>query len=137
MHEPIRVFKSIEQAVACLKEWQSRLFLDDWIINVKLCRQCDMCEEGNAGENEYQAGSKRSVIRIATDYDQEGFIEKVCHEKILVHELLHCKYNWVMVDPDNYIAHYFDTMDHALLEQMAKTLIMVKYDLPFEWFKNF
>ena len=137
MKEPVIRFESEGQAVACLKEWQERLFLDDWIIKVKLCRLCDMRDSENAGENEYQAGSKRSLIRIATDYDGEDFIEKICHEKILVHELLHCKYNWVFINAGNYVEAYFDTADHALLEQMAKSLIMAKYGLAFEWFKNF
>lgn len=26
--------------------------------------------------------------------------------------------------------------EHALLEQMAKSLIMEKYGIPFSWFKN-
>ena len=33
-----------------------------------------------------------------------------------------------------YEARYVDIIEHSLLEQMAKTLIMAKYDLPFDYF---
>lgn len=54
-----------------------------------------------------------------------------------MHELLHCKYNILEVENDKYESVYLDVQQHVLLEQMAKSLIMTKYNLDFNWFRNF
>ncbi|MEI6100826.1 MAG: hypothetical protein WCP73_03215 [Eubacteriales bacterium] len=135
MLEPIKEFKTIEEAIACLKEWQTRLFLDDWIIKVCLVEPDDI--DGFCGQNRYQLENKCCVIELAKmNPDNSDRIMKFCHERVMVHELLHCKYNF-MKSNGQYESSYFDAVEHALLEQMGKSLIMAKYNLPFEWFKNF
>lgn len=134
--QPIIEFVDQKQAEECLKEWQSILFLDDWIIKVNIVDQTEMTLNGCVAESHLEIIGKCCVINILrlTD-DLKRRIVKVVHEKSLVHELLHCKYNWISSDGE-YEAKYVDICEHALLDQMAKSLIMLKYGLPFSWFKN-
>lgn len=117
------------------KWWQEKLFLTDWVVVSRLCAPDDFKEQGNCGENEFDLVNKSCVIRILDKKYYGDRIMRYCAEKILVHELLHCKYNFVAND-NSYEGVYFDTMEHALLEQMAKSLIMAKYDLPFEYWNG-
>ena len=50
-----------------------------------------------------------------------------------MHELLHLRYPSI-VDSTNYASAYMDIEEHRKIEELAKSLIMVKYDLPFSWF---
>lgn len=130
---PISEFTSQEVLDVCLNEWKKTLFLDDWIIKARIVHPDEFIEENVCGENEFDQVNKCCVIRILNKKDYGDRVIKYCAEKILVHELLHCKYNWV-VPSDAYEGKYFDTMDHALLEQMAKSLIMAKYGLTLDYF---
>ncbi len=135
MNEPICEFKSNNELQKCLEEWKKRLFLDDWIIKVVRVSRVDM--PNNLGLNEFQVENKCAVIRlIEADEDVKSRIAKYCEEKTLVHELLHCKYNYI-ANSDSYEGKFLDVSEHALLEQMAKSLIMAKYGVTFEWFRNF
>lgn len=141
MNEPIMEFDNISQAYECLKEWQPRLFLDDWIINLNLADPGTLIlkDVPCAGLNEFQLIGKSCIISIEKLNDNTRTrIVKACHEKTLIHELLHLKYNWVEIDYNQNIpAAYYDTLEHSLLEQMAKSLLMAKYNLTFDWFRNF
>lgn len=137
MGEPICEFQSNDEMQKCLKEWQERLFLNDWIIKVIKVSRADMPLD-LAGRNEYQVENKCSVISlIEADEDVKSRIVKYCEEKILVHELLHCKYNLIEDCNGSYEGKHLEITEHMLLEQMAKSLIMAKYNVGFEWFKNF
>jgi len=133
--EPILEFQDDAQAVESLREWQHRLYLDDWIIKILLVPRYEI--EGSQGMTEFLQELRSAVIRIAIpDDDMRGRIVKVCHEQTLVHELLHLKYNWVE-SSGTYEGKYTDSCEHALLEQMARSLIMAKYGIGPEWFRNF
>ena len=138
---PIMEFESQEQLQQCLEEWKKILFLEDWIIKGILIDPPfidEACGGELCGHNEFQIVNKCSLIRIVRpDDDIKERIMKYCAELSLVHELLHCKYNWTMNNTNSIEYVYFDTLEHGLIEQMAKSLIMAKYSLPFEWFKNF
>lgn len=77
--------------------------------------------------------NKCCTIRILDPIYYGERIIKYCAEQILVHELLHCKYNWIC-NENSYEGKYVDVMEHGLLEQMAKSLIMVKYGVGLEYF---
>lgn len=134
---PIMEFTTSEQAYKCLQEWQEILFLQDWTIKLNLVEPEDMNMQEVCGENIFQIETKSCVIKILKPEFYGDRIIKYCAEQILIHELLHCKYNWVARDYNSIEVVYFDTLEHALLEQMAKSLLMAKYNLPFDWFKNF
>lgn len=129
------VFSSKEELNACLKWWQEKLFLTDRIIKAKICEPCDFVDEGNMGENSFDMVNKCCVIRILDKKYYGDRIMKYCAEKVLVHEPLHCKYDWI-ANETSYEGKYVDVMEHGLLEQMAKSLIMAKYNLSLDYFNN-
>ena len=136
---PIMEFESEEQLQSCIEEWKKILFLQDWVIKGKLVDEL-YNDSGNelAGDNNFQIANKCSLIRIVkANEDIKSRIVKYCAEATLVHELLHCKYNWTEKHSDSIEYAYYENLEHSLIEQMAKSLIMVKYELPFEWFYNF
>lgn len=55
-------------------------------------------------------------------------------EKDLVHELLHCKYDWMGCQGRTYEGVYLDATEHQKLEEMAKSLIMAKYGVDYNYF---
>ena len=65
---------------------------------------------------------------LQNDFNKNG-------EENFSFEVLHCKYNWI-ANNDSYEGKYVDVMEHSLLEQMAKSLIMTKYDLSLDYFKE-
>jgi len=128
-------FKSDKELMKYLEWWQKKLFLDDWIIEAKICKPEEFKNPDSMGENSVDIVNKCSAIRIIDKkYYSDNYILRYCAEKILVHELLHCKYDFEYAD--TYEARYLDVSEHALLEQMAKSLIMAKYDLDFEFFSR-
>ena len=136
--QPIMQYKNEKQLYKSLREWQDRLFLNDWIIKVSFVDSIED-DEGNQlqGINNFQIENKACHIKLLKpNSDAKSRIVKFCMELTLVHELLHCKYNWCAA-PQSHEGVYYDVSEHALIEQMAKSLIMAKYDLSFDWFKNF
>ena len=133
---PINEFPSQETANSVLKWWMDKLCMNDWIISVSVVQKEDMSEPERSGEISMFFESKEAAIRILNPkcYPQEA-ITKYCAELFLVHELLHTRYNWLVCE-NTYEGKYVDEMEHQNLDQMAKTLIMVKYNLPLEWFCN-
>ena len=136
---PIMEFQTNEQLQACIEEWKKTLFLQDWVIKgILIYELYDEKDNELSGNNSFQVDNQCSLIRIVrANEDNKSRIVKYCAEATLVHELLHCKYNWVCKSADSIEYAYFDVKEHGLIEQMAKSLIMAKYNLPFEWFFNF
>jgi hypothetical protein len=128
---PIMEFKDVQEAVASLKEWQICLGLTDWIIKVCLCEPCDLEMENVAGECSYVTVNKTAVIRILQPRYYGDRIVKYCAEKTLVHELLHCKL--ALLDTNN---DGFNTVMHQTHEDLAKALIMAKYNVTLDFFNN-
>ncbi len=131
--KPKDTFTSKEELDQYLAEWQSRLFLTDWIIKASVCEPDDFVIKGCSGENEFQIVNRCCVIRIVDKEHYGDRIIKYCAELILVHELLHCKYNWI-ANNNTYEGKFLDASEHALLEQMAKSLIMAKYNVGLDYF---
>lgn len=137
---PINQFISQEQLDECLKEWQHRLSLNDWLIKASLIdsdKEFANPSEGKHGECHCQPDSNRAMILIKKHDDKttEEWIEKQPDEIVLVHELLHCKID--LIKNDNTMeGAYYGLMQHKLLEEIAKALIMAKYNLTLDWFKG-
>ena len=137
---PIMEFESNEHLQSCIEEWKKVLFLQDWTIKGALVDPpfTDDSGEELRGHNSFQVVNRCSFIQIVKPNDDiRNLMVKFCAELTLVHELLHCKYNWTLKDSNSIEYAYYETLEHSLIEQMAKSLIMVKYNLPFEWFQNF
>lgn len=131
--KPIEEFENEEQLQECLEWWQEKLFLTDWIIKVKMVSPDEFIEKDCCGENEFDIVNRSCIIRILKKEFYGERVMKYCAEKTLVHELLHCRYNWLN-PPETMEGKYFDTIEHGLLEQMAKSLIMAKYNLTLDYF---
>ena len=140
--EPIEVFESKEQFKACCKEWQERLFLNNWFIKFNLTTEEIKDEHGNIlwGVCTHMTEGSAAVITIyndkgfPSDAEEEDMWLKPCAELTLIHELLHLQFEYddATADTDNETlrAH----LVHSSLERMAKTLLMTKYDLDKDWF---
>ena len=139
MEEPVLNFESSEQLNKYLAWWQEKLGLSDWIIKASVISLKDFEMEDSCGENLMVFENKSAVIHIA-DYKEmlkeDDLAVKYCQEKVLVHELLHCLYDFMKPPENSFEGSYFDAIEHQKLESMAKAFIMVKYDIPFSWFKN-
>lgn len=132
-------FKNVNDLIKCMEEWKHRLFLDDWIIRVELKDNVvDSQNNSCYGLNCMNFITREAIIQIRK-YDKEkdkDTCRKFCMEQTLVHELLHCIYNWLQKDYNNHEAAYYDNKDHQQLDKLADSLIMAKYNIPFEWFIN-
>lgn len=134
--EPIMIYENQEQLDASLKEWQTRLFLDDWIITARMVDMHDMTKENSAGECTLSYVNHEASIRILkSEHMPKDAVSRQCDECVLVHELLHCKMNFMENDHPCMEEAFYDAYEHALLEQIAKALIMEKHHISFGWFK--
>lgn len=142
---PIMEFENQNQLNECLKWWQDKLQLNDWIISAYLNDEIlyNNEKEECLGLHKSDYVQKNSYIDISTYKAIQEYLEKedssinykVCHELILVHELLHVKIP-MFENEDSSIGNvFYEINQHALIESLAKTLIMAKYDLDFDWFK--
>ena len=135
--EPICIIKDKKQLIKLLKEWQHRLFLDDWIIKVAMVSE-DELEEDLAGQTSFVYTTKMAMISLTEPTkDNTGRIAKYCIEQTLVHELLHCKMALMSNTNTTYESGYLYEHEHQLLDDMAKSLVMAKYNIDLNWFKNF
>lgn len=137
---PIMEFADEKQLQECIEEYQKILFLQDWIIQGALVKSPLSDGENNecAGTINLVFSNQSALIRVVKpDEDTFNGTYKFCAEKTVIHELLHCKYNWLSKDSTSHEAAYYDVKEHQLLEQMAKSLLLARYHLPFKWFRNF
>lgn len=128
---PIEKFESTKQAIECLNEWQTRLGLSDWTIKLKLCEPNDFVVNDRDGECEYISVNKCAVIRILKSKYYGDRIVKYCAERILIHELLHCKLGLIKSDCGT-----CNELVHQIHEDLARALICSKYRISYDWFSN-
>lgn len=145
--KPICTFKSEEQFLNCAKEWQHRLFLDSWNIEFKLTNNTisvatseDGIENLLWGYCSYTFENSGAVITVFNGKVLEcddGEVSKNIAELTLVHELLHVKLEY-MSDKDiiGDIPKLHQSLLHQGVERMAKSLIMTKYNLDYDYFKE-
>ena len=139
--EPIIKFASIEEARASLREWQVRLFLDDWVIDIKLEDEIIVDADGKrlSGQINFQIINKTAKIALSPlsplSPEGEEYIFRHSQEQAIVHELLHCKIGW-LDPPETMEGRHWDVCQHVLIEEMARSLIMAKYNITRGWFDN-
>lgn len=106
-----------------LKEWQERLGLQSWKIDLRDgVKQTEFQSMEQQGECEYDTVNSCAVIRIAKPEDCTGRILPFDKEKTLVHELLHIKM-WFIYESD---CDLQSKMVHQLIDDMARALIDAK-----------
>lgn len=136
---PIEEFENQEQLDKCLSYWKEKLGLQNWLIKARVVKQEDFELDGCSGENSFVYESRTSDIHIIRKEDfPEDTVERYCAESILVHELLHCMYCYLnfkgKYGKKSYEIKYLKVNEHQKLDSMSKTLVMVKYNLPLEYF---
>lgn len=137
--EPIKDFRDEKELNACLREWQKILYLEDWVIGASLVSHEELqvsSGEDLQGRNLFDVVNKAAHIYIAkSDENVSSRVVKYCAEQTLVHELLHCKHNWLS-PPDTIEGRYFDTLEHQLLDETARAFILARYNITKDWFSN-
>jgi len=134
---PVCIIQDQAELDKLLDWWQKKLFLMDWIIKASIVSKEDFDLEDSLGECIMCVEQKAATIHLLDSAEfPKDTIVRLCHEKTLVHELLHCIYN-ILQGPETYEARFLDVMEHSQLESMSRSLIMTKYDLTPDWFKNF
>jgi hypothetical protein len=135
-NEPIMVFKNQSQLTASLKEWQKRLGLNDWEIKA-IIDDMDECPYRGV-DCTHLAVEKSAIIRIHKDDCnielRDIKVRKSPQELTLVHELLHCKMS-ILEHPNSAEGQSVYYIEHTAIEDIAKALIMAKYNITLDWFK--
>lgn len=132
--EPVIQFKSQKELEECAMYWINKLLLDKQFIVVKFVPRDKIADlQGKTSHMPYQ---EWALIEIADTVDFEcAELVKVCQELTLVHELLHIKYS-LLDFTSSYEGQIAEYEEHKNLEQMAKSLLKVKYNISYDWFRN-
>lgn len=111
-----------------LNEWKERLGLQDWVIVVRYnCKFEDLDTSESVGETLWATSIKNATIRIVSkeEYGDDRTLP-FDFEKILVHELLHCKFSILDVFNGSYESKVLEETRHQLIDDLARALVMAK-----------
>lgn len=146
MAKPISVFKDEEQFLAYAKDWQHKLFLDNWNIEFRLTNDCLKVVDNESGIenilwgfNAYTFENSNAIITVfnGKTIESDDDISKNMAELTLVHELLHIKFEYISdEDVIGDLPKVHQSLLHQGVESMAKSLIMAKYNLDYDYFKD-
>lgn len=110
-----------------LKEWQERLSMQDWRIELQVgCRPDEMGVDDSSGCVQWQESSKTALVQII---DPKYYGERVVpydFEKTLVHELMHLK-TCLFYDSDDTLR---ERIVHMALDDIARALVDAKRAVP-------
>lgn len=125
-------FENEQEMYDCLNYWKKKLFLSDWHIGISFAKRGEMSDIDYAGESTVQWVNKCGTISILVAEDMpKDMLLKQPHEVTLIHELLHFKF--FGVENNSIEGLFWNEMQHQLLEDMAKSLYMAKYNLNNDW----
>lgn len=135
--KPIEIFSSKEQFEKCCKWWQHALFLDNWFISYELTEDV-IQEDGQLmwGYCTYSFGNSSACICVYNGRTSE-YGDKNIAELTLAHELLHLKLEY-MTDEEvvGELPMAMKSLIHQQTEAMAKSLIIAKYGVEYDYFMN-
>ena len=133
--EPKLFIDTEEELLELAKEWQNRLLLRDWVIGFALVSARELSDINFSGESEVQCVNRCGTVSILRKEDiPSDMITKQPMEMTLIHELLHFKF--MTFENTSLEGCYWNEKQHQLLEDMAKSLYMAKYNLKFDLFKR-
>jgi len=131
--KPQIYFDTDRELYNCMKEWQKRLLLRDWHIAIAFVKRADLDDKNFAGQSNCQWVNRCGTISILTKEDMPNDMNlKQPHELTVIHELLHFKF--FGAECGSLEGLFYQEMQHQLLEDMAKSLYMAKYNLDYDWF---
>lgn len=106
-----------------LREWQTRLGLQDWRIElVDNCKPDDMSMRDVAGCTEWQESTKTARIEILDPAYYGERIVPFNYEEVLVHELLHLKTSLVSDSVSDLQERYM----HQIIDDLARAFVGAK-----------
>lgn len=108
-----------------LEEWQTRLGLNDWEIELETdCEYTDLAIDNSDACVIFEECTKVAKIQIvAPDKRIDGVIGKFDFETTLVHELVHLKM-CLLEDGEETSLH--ERLLHVLINDMARALVNAK-----------
>jgi len=108
-----------EKANALLIEWQKRLFITEWQIELNPnCNPDDMDLDGLSGQVEYTYENKAARIDILDEKYYGSRVSEFDFEQILLHEMLHLKF-CIFTDSGNLVQ---DRLIHQYIDEFARAL---------------
>ena len=139
--QPIMKFNDLEEANKWLDYYKEKLFLQDW--NIKLTIEPGNDDSDTGAQVTYHSPEKEAIITIfrhSEKYNKDS-VSKVCETHLLLHELFHIKldlpYDYYDNGKDTIEKREFYNNNHQLVDSMAKSVLMIQYNLDFSWFKNY
>ena len=112
-----------KDALAALcREWQDRLGLAHWEIDVKLVRGVEI--GNNCGQVDISTVKEQAFIRLKSPEDYHGYFPYDM-EQTLVHELLHIPMRYIVDPVDDTLE---DALTEAFIERMARLLVRLKHE---------
>lgn len=111
-----------------LKEWQKRLCLQDWRIELATgCKPADMDIVESSGCVSWQESTKTAFIQIVDEQYYGDRVVPFDFEKTLVHELMHLKMCMLYSEKDE----LQERLVHQILDDLARALVDAKrYGIP-------
>lgn len=110
-----------EDLARCCREWQNRLGIAHWDIDVEIVRGVEI--DGDRGRIDFTLENEHAVIRVKDIVDHHGY-RPFDAEQTLVHELVHIL-----------IAHMgepivtngaFDVYREVIVDRLARVLVAMK-----------
>lgn len=142
-NKPIEYFTSDKEFQKYAKDWQHKLFLDNWFIKFELVESELYLDNENKdvslfGYCEKNWGNHEALIKISHLKNSKGVVTRSIEELTLVHELLHCLLFPIEVDSERatYEGLFLTLSNHTQIEQLAKSLLMTKYNLDYNYFMS-
>ena len=106
-----------------LHNWQNRLGLTDWAIELQdNAIPADFINTECEGEVEYKESTKTAIIRIIRPDCYGEKVKPFNFERILIHELLHLKLA-LLDDSGNALQ---DRLVHQLIDDLARAFVPIK-----------
>jgi len=129
--KPIKKYSTQSSLERDLKYYKNILGLDSWIITIKQ----GVIESDILGNCKSNSQLKCAKITLQKDINSDEYISRSYYQELtLVHELLHCI--MPLADNETYESMMLKEQQHTLIEDMAKAIVLARYNLPLSWMEN-
>ncbi len=116
-----------------LTEWQTRLGLQAYVIDLTLVRAREFGDERTLGDIDVSQTKRKAFLRILDGEDYDPVKDAHCddHETVLVHELLHIVLPVRLFGPEGLAHHDLRFQLYEMgIDQLARALVDLKRATP-------
>lgn len=126
-------FKNESEFKMAAEKWKHILQLDNWCIYAELARLPELMPDtfGTCDVN-HAARTAHIVIKASPI----SMFPRWCEELTLVHELMHCIVIVPEEDSETIEGALYTMQQERLVETMAKSLLMARYNVDMNWFQE-